>query len=131
MARYSGKGGLVYMSTTGAAVATALLRMREWTLNMPTDKQETTAFSDSNKTYVLGYEDVSGALSGFWDDTDDGLYDGSISASGVLMYLYPTSSVLTKYWYGPAWVDFSISVSVDAPVSISGDFVANGNWGQY
>lgn len=131
MARYSGKGGLVYMSTSAAGAAASLLQMTEWSLNMPTDKQEVTAFGDTNKAYVLGLPDLTGSLSGFWDDTDDNMYDASRSADGVRMYLYPTDLVLTKYWYGPAWVDFSITVPVAGPVAISGDFAGNGAWGQY
>ena len=46
------------------------------------------------------------------------------------MYLYPSSDAPTKYWYGPAWVDFSITVASDAAVAVSASFAANGDWGQ-
>ena len=130
MARYHGRKGVVYISTSGSGTAAAAVALRSWTLNMPTDKVETTAFGDSNKQYVQGLPDVSGQLAGFWDDTWDNLYDASRSTDGVKLYLYPSSDAPTKYWYGPAWVDFSIDVASDQGVTISANFSANGAWGQ-
>ncbi len=130
MALYHGKKGVVYMSTTGGGTAVATVAIKSWSLNMPTDKVEVTAFGDSNKRYVQGLPDATGDLSGWWDDTSDALYDASRSTDGVKMYLYPSSDAPTKYWYGPAWVDFSINNPVDGAVEVSAAFVANGAWGQ-
>lgn len=130
MARYHGKSGVVYMSVSGSGTATSVTALRSWTLNAPTDKVEVTAFGDSNKQYVQGLPDFTGSLAGWWDDTSDTLYDASRSTTAVKMYLYPSSDAATKYWYGTAWVDFSIDTANDAGVSISGDWAAGGNWGQ-
>lgn len=130
MALYHGKKGVVYMSTTGGGTAVSVVGLKSWSLNMPTDKVEVTAFGDSNKAYVQGLPDATGDLSGWWDDTSDAMYDASRSTNGVKMYLYPSSDASTKYWYGPAWVDFSINNPVDGAVEISAAFVANGAWGQ-
>jgi hypothetical protein len=128
MARYHGKGGVVYMSTTGAGTAVSVASLTEWTLNMATDKQEVTAFLDLNKTYVQGLRDISGSISGFWEDSQDALFDASESSDGVKMYLYPNNLAASVYFYGPAWVDASISVSVSGAVTLSANFVANGSW---
>lgn len=130
MALYHGKKGVVYMSTTGGGVAVAGVALKSWSLNMPTDKVEVTAFADANKKYVQGLPDATGDISGWWDDTSDALYDASRSADGIKLYLYPSSDAATKYWYGPAWVDFSITNPVDGAVEVSASFVANGAWGQ-
>lgn len=130
MARYHGKKGVVYISISSTAVAVAAVALNRWTLSMPTDKVEVTAFQDLNKRYVQGLPDASGELSGFWDDTSDQLYDAGRSADGVNLYLYPSADAPSKYWYGPAWVDFSIEVGNDAAVTISAAWVANGAWGQ-
>lgn len=130
MARYPGKNGVVYMSTSGSGTASLVTALTEWTLDMPTDKIEVTAFGDTNKQYVVGLPDVSGTLAGWFDDTSDQLYDASRSTDGVKMYLYPSSSVTTKYWYGTAFVDFSITTGVSDAVAISGSFQAAGTWGQ-
>lgn len=97
---------------------------------MATDKSEVTAFGDSNKTYVQGLKDIKGTLKGFWDSSQDALFDGSESADGVKLYLYPASNAATIYFYGPAWLDASIDVPVSGPISVSGSFVAAGAWGR-
>ena len=130
MGAYAGRKGVIYISPDGTSAAVSIVNMKTWNLNMPTDKIEVTAFGDSNKKYVQGLPDATGTLSGWWDDTSDQLYDASRSTNGVKLYLYPSSDASTKYWYGPAWVDFSITTDVKGAVEVSAGFVANGAWGQ-
>jgi hypothetical protein len=130
MPPYHGKGGVVYMSTTGSGNATNVVQLTEWTLNRTTDKVETTAFGDANKTYVQGLPDVQGEISGFWDSATDQLFDAAESADGVKVYLYPSRDAATVYFYGPAWVDASLSVAVNGAIAISASFSANGSWGR-
>lgn len=126
--KYHGRGGVVYMSTTGSGNAINVIGLTEWTINRTTDRVETTEFGAANKTYVQGYPDLTGNLSGHWDDTDDTMYQASTSADGARMYLYPSRDAPSKYWYGPAWVDFSMTVSNTDSVRVSGTFAANGDW---
>lgn len=130
MARYAGKGGVVYLSTTGTGDATKVLHLTSWSLNMPTDRIEVTSMDDENKTYVQGFKDVTGQLASHWDDTDDQLFAGSDSDDGVKMYLYPSKLVPGKYFYGPAWLDASINTSFNGSVDLSANFAANGAWGR-
>lgn len=130
MARYHGKSGVVYLSTTGSGAATTTTSLSGWTLDLSTDKVETTSFGDPNKTYVQGLKDIKGTLSGFLDDTGLSLFTGADSTDGVKMYLYPSSAAPTVYWYGPAWLDASIAVPVSGANTLSGNFVANGSWGR-
>lgn len=130
MARYHGKGGVVYMSTSAAGAAVNVASLSEWTLNMNTDKVETTSFADANKTYVQGLKDIQGSLSGFWEDNQDALFDAADSSDGVKVYLYPSSLAPTIYFYGPAWVDAAINVGVGGAVTLSANFSANGSWGR-
>jgi hypothetical protein len=118
------------MSTSGTGNAVAVAAMTNWTLDFSTDKTDVTAFQDENKQYVQGMKDVSGTLSGIWDDTSDSLYDAMSSVDGVKMYVYPSTLVPTKYFYGPAFVDMSLDVDVNAAVKVAGKFSAAGNWGQ-
>lgn len=128
MARYHGKHGYMYMSGSGTSDATPRI-VTAWTLDMATDKVETTSLQDANKTYVQGLRDISGTFEGMWDDAlSDGLFDSAESTDGVKMYLYPSSDAATIYFYGPAWVDMSLSVGVAAAVTFSGTFSANGAW---
>lgn len=129
MARYHGKSGVVYMSSTGAGVAAALT-VSEFSLDMATDKVDVTSMGDANKTYVQGLRDVSGSISAFWDDTQDTLFDGSESADGVKLYLYPSSTAPTFYFYGPAFLDASLATSATSAITVSGNFAASGAWGR-
>ena len=130
MAVYSGRTGVVYMSTTGTGAASNVIKLTRWSLDQSQDAQEVTSFGDTNRTYVVGFKDVQGEFEGFWDETETKPFVGADSSDGVKLYLYPASGAATKYWYGPAWVDASIEAPVDGPVAISGSFRANGAWGR-
>ncbi len=130
MAKYHGQKGRVYLSTSGAGNAALVIALTSWSLDMPTDRVEVTAFEDTNKVYVQGKKDISGEFSGFWDDTDDALFDAAESTTAVKCYLYPSADAPSKYFYGTAWVDASIETGVDAAVAISGSFQAAGSWGR-
>ena len=130
MAKYHGQNARIYMSTSGSGTAASVGGLSSWSLDMPTDRVEVTAFEDANKTYVQGKKDLSGEFSGFWDDTDDALFDAAESTTAVKCYLYPSADAPSKYFYGTAWVDASIETGVDAAVAISGSFQAAGSWGR-
>lgn len=130
MPKYHGKKGVVYASTSGTGNATMIAQLSEWSLNMATDKVEVTCFGDANKTYVQGLRDISGSISGYWNSASDDLFDGAESTDGIKLYLYPSSDASAQYFYGPAWLDMSISDPVNGAVTISGSFAANGSWGR-
>lgn len=130
MARYHGRRGVVYMSATGTGDAVNVISLNAWNLDFTTDKVDVTAFGDTNKQYVQGLKDVSGAIAGFWDSAADALFDGADSADGVKLYLYPSSDAPTIYFYGPAWVDASINTGVGDAVKVSANIAANGSWGR-
>lgn len=120
----------MYISTTGTGTPIAAISLSQWSLDKATDKIDVTAFGDLNKTYVQGLPDIKGSLAGFFDSSDDALFDGSESNDGIRIYLYPSSLAPTIYHYGPAWLDASISVDVKGACTVSASFVANGSWGR-
>lgn len=130
MARYHGKSGMVYISTSGTAAIALVASLSDWSLDMSTDTVETTSFGDSNKTYVQGLKDVAGSFSGFYDNADESIFTAADSTDGCKVYLYPSSAASTKYFYGPAWLSASVSSSVSDAVKVSGAFKANGAWGR-
>lgn len=128
MARYHGKKGRVYASTTGSGTASPVAQLSNWSIDQATDTVEVSAFGDGNKQYVQGLRDARGALSGFWDDSQDVLWDASESADAVKMYLYPSTDAATIYWYGYAWLSMSIEVPISGPVQVNGTWVAGSDW---
>jgi len=132
MAQYSGKEGLVYMSATAAGAAVPFLYNTEWSATFGAARTEVTHMGNINMRYVQHIPDMQFTISGYWDDTYDSPWDNARSVDGVRAYMYPTSQVLTKYWYGPAWFTMEdMTVGVNGAVTISGSLAANGDWGQY
>ena len=131
MAKYHGKNGVVYMAASGTAPS-PLMCLTEFTINASGDPAEVTCMGNGNKQYVMGVPDFTVDLSGVWDDTNDNLWDlAHSSCTNVAAYIYPSSCVPTKYWYGYGWASFNdISVSVDGPVTVTGSLVAAGDWTQ-
>jgi hypothetical protein len=130
MARYHGNKGKILLSPTLAGIPVATASLTTWSLDMSTDLVEVTAFGDANKIYVQGLKDVKGTIGGWFDDTNDALFDAADSVDGCFLYLYPASSAPSKYWYGPAWMSASIDVDVKGAIGVSGTFAAAGAWGR-
>ena len=97
---------------------------------MRTDRADTTSFGSLNKESVQGLPDINGTLAGFWDDTEEKIFTGRDSTDGVKLYLYPNSDAPTKYWYGPAWIDYDMETRVNDAVKLTASFAANGDWGR-
>lgn len=131
MARYHGRAGKLYMAADGTGNAVNITPLTKWSVSFTRDKVEVTALTDANKQYVQGLADVSGSFSGFYDDVETAkIFTAAASSNGSKLYLYPSNDAMTKYFYGPAWIDVSdFTVDVGGAVSISGTFSANGAWG--
>jgi hypothetical protein len=129
MARYAGRNGVIYLATSASGTASSILGGVSWSLDMSTDKLETTAFGDSNKTYVQGLRDLQLQFEARYDDTETKIFAAAQSTDGAKCYLYPSSTAATKYAYGVAWLDASISVDVNGVVTISGKGAAASSWG--
>jgi hypothetical protein len=122
-----GKEGIVAMKLNSGDAYVAIGNISDWTLNMATDKVETTSLGDSNKRYVVGLKDLSGSFAAFWDRLSDVIFDGSDSPTGCYLAFYP-SATSAQGWEGPAWMDASIKGGVTSAVTIDATFVANGAW---
>jgi hypothetical protein len=125
--KYAGRNGLVYMSVDGTTAPVLVGGMRAFTLDLSTDKIDVTEFGATNKTEVLGFPAARGTIEGFWAADDNTLRSASNSLNGTNIALYPHSAMMTRYFGGPAWVDYSIREAVDAAVTLTGNWTARGN----
>jgi len=131
LARYHGKRGRIYLSSTAAGVAVPVASMATWSLSAATDRVEVTSFGDTNVQRVAGLPDFSGQFSGFFDDSDNTLFLGAETLQGVSCYLYvDVTNAPSKYWYGLANVDYEISLDVGDAAKITANFDAASNWGR-
>jgi hypothetical protein len=127
MPRIGGRNGRVYMSTTSAGAATPVAFLSSWSLDQSADVQEVTAMGDGSKTYILGLPDATGQIQGFYDDAGSNQIYAAATAEGgsaKRMYIYPSTSDVTKYFFGTAFVSVSISSEVNGAVEFSGSFNA-------
>lgn len=127
MAAYHGKGGVVYVGV-GANAPSQVVRLSDWSIDMQTDMVEVTSLGDTQKNYVQGLMNLKGTFTGYYDDTEDKLFQTAESSTGGSMYIYPSALNTLRYFYGPAWLSVTITGSVKDAVKISCSFVANGAW---
>ena len=122
-----GKEGIVGIKV-GAGTMTAIGNVSDWTLDMSTDKVETTALGDGNKKYVIGLKDVSGSFTAFWDKLDDAIFEAAEASGGCVIGIWPAGAGSPQGWEGPAWLDASIKGGATSAITIDATFVANGTW---
>lgn len=123
--RFHGRKGRVYMGVADdVAVATPLPFIAAWSISFATDKQDVTAFGDSNKTYVAGLPDASGDFSGFLDDQTAQTYTAAVDGLPRKFYLYPNLNTPTVYWYGTIFPDFSANSGVSEAGQMSASWNA-------
>jgi hypothetical protein len=128
MARYTGQRGMVYLSSTAAGTATAVVGLTSWSIDYTVDMVDVSAFGDTNKQYAPSLIDATGSFEGVWDDTESKLFSGSTSSTGVNIYLYPATNAPTKYWVIPAWLTgVTMEAGLTDAVSVSSGWSARGN----
>jgi len=125
--KYHGKGGLVYMSTSGTGPGVLVGGMRAFTIDNTADNVDVTEFGATNRTSVIGFPGANGTIEGFWASDDTTLRQAAQSPDGTNIALYPSSLAMAKYLQVPAWVDYSMRTAVDAAVTLTANWRARGN----
>jgi hypothetical protein len=123
----AGRNAAIYIDTSSAANGSAVpvSLKNNWSLDQATERFETTAFGDTNKSYVSGMPDVQGSFAGMWDADDTNLYNLIGSSSARKMYLYPDRlNNAAIYFFTTAFFDLSFEAPVDGLVSVNGNFGA-------
>ena len=96
-----------------------------WSISMTSDRDEVTAFQDTNKVYVGGLPDASGDFSGFMDDSTSQTYLAAVDGLSRNFYLYPdTTNAPSVYWFGTVLADFSADSAVSGPVNVKSTWAA-------
>ncbi len=129
MPRHHGRNGRIYLqAVSGAGVPVPLPFQAAWSINQATDRQDVTAFGDSNKVYVAGLPDSSGDFSGFLDDATSQTFVAALDGLSRNFYLYPdvTANPNNWYWFGPILVDASADGAVGGPGNFKSTWSAAG-----
>ncbi len=127
-ATYHGKGGKCYVGASSSAAATSIVKLTDWSIDMPKDFADASGMGELQKTYKGGQKDLKIKFSGLWDTADDTLFDAADSDTAVPVYIYPAEGASGKYFYGHAWLDISITGGKGDMVKISANGVADDAW---
>lgn len=112
------------MGIASGGTAEPVAFLSSWSIEFETDKEEVTAFGDTNKIYVAGLPDASGEFSGFYDDATAQTYTAATDGVARKFYLYPDNTSATKYWWGTVFPDFKVNAAVDGAAEISSSWNA-------
>lgn len=125
MARRHGRNGRVFMNLTSGGTAEPIAFVKSFTMSAATDKQDVTAFGDSNKIYVAGLPDAQGGFDFWYDDATVQTYTAAVDGVARKFYLYPDFVTTPgQYFFGTILPDFSVQASVDGAVEGSGSWNA-------
>lgn len=127
MARRHGRKGRLYVETTAGGTASPLAGLTGWSFESSTDKEDVSAMGDANKQYVAGLPDATGDFEGKWDDEAASTYAASIDGTARKFYLYPSTDISTKYFFGTGFFDFSLEGDVEGALEFSGEWMAASN----
>lgn len=107
--------------------------VNKWTLDMPADRTDVSAFGDAHKKYVQGLHDVKGTIEGFVDLSTSSPAEGNAAFlqacaanSVIVLKLLEDSGSASDYWSGGAVLDVKIAVDQKGAVTFSGTFAASG-----
>jgi hypothetical protein len=117
MARRHGRNGRVFMNLASAGTAEPIAFVRSYQMSAATDKQDVTAFGDSNKVYVAGLPDSQGNFEFWYDDATVQTYTAAVDGIARKFYLYPDFVTTPgQYFFGTILPDFSVSAAVDGAI---------------
>ncbi len=125
MGRLAGRNGRIYLGiANSAATAEPLPFMAQFNISWKTNKINVTAMGDTNNVYVAGIKDASGSWSGFYDDATVQSYTAATDGLPRKFYLYPSTNLVTQYFFGQILADMAIDSSVDGSINMSADWAA-------
>ena len=113
------------MNLTSGGVAEPVAFIKSFSFNAATDKQDVTAFGDSNKVYVAGLPDASGDFAFWYDDATVQTYTAAVDGVARKFYLYPDFVTTPgQYWFGTFLPDFNVTAAIDGAVEGTGSWNA-------
>lgn len=119
MGKIAGRNAVIYLGATTSAAASPLTYQNTWSIDFSSEKIDVTSFGDQTKTYVTGIADATGEFAGFYDDASPQTYTAAIDGLSRKLYLYPSSLLVTQYFFGTVFADMSINAAVAGAVEVS------------
>jgi hypothetical protein len=99
-----GKNAILYLGSAAVAVGEQV----DYDITMTDSFADTTTLPNASgvvwETKVKGPKGWAGKATGKFDPTSTALWDMALLDAAQNMYLYPSASSMTKYYYGTAFV---------------------------
>src|SRR5215468_7513774 len=124
--RIHGSKGQVLMDPTGGSTPVLVANVTKFSIDMPRDLVEVTAFQDVNKVYVQGLPDAKGTIDAWWDAANLQLINAALGSVAVFLKLVPQSTDSGVFFSGKAWLSASVTVDAKGAVAMSGTWSAAG-----
>jgi hypothetical protein len=117
------------MDPTGGSTVVTVADVDGFTIDMKKDREDVTAFGDTNKQKVTGLPDYSGNITGLWNSvTSPVMFDAILGSVAVFLHLIPDTGAPTFLFKGLANLDGSLTVNAKGAVRYSCTWDAAGNW---
>lgn len=122
-----GKNAIVYLGSAAVAVGEQV----DYAINMSESFADTTTLPNASgvvwETKVKGPIGWNGKLTGKFDPTSTALWDMALLDAAQNMYIYPSASSMTRYYYGtcfvtlPTLLDGGVKKDITNAVTLTGN----------
>lgn len=106
MSRLHGKNAVIYIGAAGAA-AVNIGEQVDWSIDMEVATVDASSLNQTWKNFLKGMMGWSGSLNGNFDPSSVQIWSAATSNVAEKIYIYPTISSPTLYYYGTAWIMFN------------------------
>ena len=120
MARIHGKNGLIYLSGTALAEASAV------TINETTDSAEGAQFNDTFVERAVGIMHWGGSISAWTIKTQQVLFQGATCGFAIQLLAYPDRNDTNDYYSGSIILSFEHSQDVASLAAQTASFEGSG-----
>lgn len=125
MSKIAGRNARLYLAIASGGTAEPVVSISQFQIDGSSERFEATSFGDSTKTYVAGLPDSSGSFTGFYDTATNATFTAAQDGVARKWYFYPdTVSLVTQYFFGTGFFDFSASFDVGGVSGVSGNWSA-------
>jgi hypothetical protein len=121
-------GNTVVFDTCAIPLMYAQGDSSEFSLDAKGEFQDASVQMSSWKHPVLGFREWSGAATIFYKNTDWWLQGagGSVTDFPIVCRFYPAKGISTEYWYGAAFLSWSLKVGTGSVIAQSVSFTGDG-----
>ena len=127
-----GRGGVVYLGSSGGATAVNVGELTDWTIDVDYDVDQHLALGSSWANAVRGGNRWSGSINGAFDMANKQLWNAALATTPPNLYIYPCGNAFEStdgdalYYYGTAFFKVGAGGGVGGKATVRCPFVGKG-----